>query len=604
MPLVPFNGVLGRKRAAHLLRRATFIPDVASTDEFANLTAQQAVQRLFETELASPEPPIDTRTNSTWIGLPQSDANNEDSQLQEFFKAWYYNLMLGRMEDGSVSLSLSAREKLVFFLHTYFTCIQSVVDNSRSMYYQNELFRMYARDKDLEEKVRTEKLNNEAEQIEDERSDVYNFKELTKKICVDSAMLKLLDGRFNVKGSPNENFARELFELYSIGRGLEGTLPPTTTQGDYFHFTEQDIQAAARVLSGFEIDDNFQTIDIDTGLPMGRIRGGNIATAHDNNPKVFSHRFDNHVIQADPDLLQNGQATLESVLDEISQLIEMLFSKQETSRHLCRRLYRFYVYYEITEEVENSIISDMVDTFEANNYQLQPLIEALLSSQVFYDALGVEETDDYFGGIIKSPLDLSLCVMSYFKVDVPSYYSEPGAYYSYCDTLFRWFGLMGMYFYEPFDVAGYDAYHQFPRYNRNWISTNYLTNRYDFVNNLMRGMMGDNMFPGVNLTAYIRENIPNAIASNARDLIKELVSYLFPQADNLTFESGADLNAGITAARLSYFLEAFLYANPIDQEPEEAWTFRWNAGVDPETVERQLQDLVNGILQSPEYQLF
>ena len=53
-------------------------------------------------------------------------------------------------------------------------------------------------------------------------------------------MLVFLDGRLNVSGNPNENYARELLELYSIGRGLEGTLPPATEPGDYFHFTEQE----------------------------------------------------------------------------------------------------------------------------------------------------------------------------------------------------------------------------------------------------------------------------------------------------------------------------------------------------------------------------
>jgi uncharacterized protein (DUF1800 family) len=60
--------------------------------------------------------------------------------------------------------------------------------------------------------------------------------------------LRLLDGNLNVNGSVNENYGRELLELYSIGRGLEGTLPPLRLPGDYINFKEQDVRAAARVL--------------------------------------------------------------------------------------------------------------------------------------------------------------------------------------------------------------------------------------------------------------------------------------------------------------------------------------------------------------------
>lgn len=76
-------------------------------------------------------------------------------------------------------------------------------------------------------------------------------------------MLRLLDGNQNVNGSVNENYGRELQELYTIGRGLEGTLPPATIPGDYFNYTEQDVRAAARVLSGWELDTTFTTFDPD-----------------------------------------------------------------------------------------------------------------------------------------------------------------------------------------------------------------------------------------------------------------------------------------------------------------------------------------------------
>src|SRR5260221_12669463 len=99
-------------------------------------------------------------------------------------------------------------------------------------------------------------------------------------------MLRVLDGDLNVDGSPNENYARELHELFTIGRGLEGTLPPVTTPGDYYVYTEQDVQSAAKVLSGWDIDTTFSNIDADTNLPRGIVRGStNNASSHVNSVK-------------------------------------------------------------------------------------------------------------------------------------------------------------------------------------------------------------------------------------------------------------------------------------------------------------------------------
>src|SRR5690606_23043759 len=170
-----------------------------------------------------------------------------------------------------------------------------------------------------------------------------NFKDLSVYISIDNAMLRLLDGSQNVKGSPNENYAREFHELYSIGRGLEGTLPTPVTPGDYILFTEQDVQAAARVFSGWVVDEDVRSLDPDTGLPRGKVKGDpQHASAHDNDPKQFSVRFNGNIIRPDPALLNGTLATAESALDEIRQLVDQLYSKAETPRNICWKIYRFF----------------------------------------------------------------------------------------------------------------------------------------------------------------------------------------------------------------------------------------------------------------------
>ena len=584
MPLTELTGTLGYKRAAHLLHRATFGPTKEQIDSYASLTPAQGVAQLFNQVLPEPALPIDPKTNQEWVITGATDANSGDSDLQEFFKGWFMGQMLSNEITPGISLAYSTREKIVFFIHTVLTTIQSKVDNSRSLYFQNALFRKFALDKNLGLK--------------------FNFKELTKKTSVDNAMLRLLDGDLNVKGSPNENYGRELHELYSIGRGLEGTLPPVTDPGDYFLYRETDVQAAAKVLSGWDIDTSFLNIDPDTLLPRGKVKGSKTnASGHDNDIKQFSDRFNNKIIQPNPLLLNGGNATEESAYDEISQLIDSIYSQPETAKNICRRIYRFYVYREVSSTIESTIIQEMANTFTSGGYKLQPVLEELFKSQHFYDA-AVGVNDDNFGGIIKSPLDLMIGTFRLFNIQLPSPTTSPTEFYENTSDLVRQLTLMGMHFYEPFDVAGYDAYHQYPIYHRAWISTNYLTNRYDFIRQLVS--QNPNMPDPLRIDPvdFVRNKIPVATAANARTLIIELAKYLLPLADNLTFDTAADDTSGLTAERLNYFLTAFLKSPQLDADPEASWTFRWNNPVDPEVVRRQLENLFNAMMQSPEYQLY
>lgn len=584
MPLPTFSGTLGYKRAAHLLRRASFGTTKQTIDAFAGMSAAEAVSRLFPTALPDPVLPVDPATGTEWITMPVTDANSGDNELQKYFKGWLLAQMLGMGVEENQRLAYTVREKITFLMHIHFTTMTSKVENSKHLYFQNALFRQYAFDKYQDANI--------------------NFVELTKKLCVDNAMLIFLDGRLNVKGSPNENFARELFELYVIGKGLEGTIPPDLGQGDYLNYTEQDVQAAAEVLSGWDADGNSTNIDPDTQLPRGVVRGGSVASSHDNDVKQFSSRLGNAVIQPDPALLDpTGRPTEASALDEISQLIDLLYSKEETARYICRRIYRYYVYYNIPQELDDSIIKEMAATFKANNFKIQPVLEELFQSTHFYEAAG-GVADDSFGGIIKSPLDLALGTIKFFNIALPDYTTNTALFYDTASDLVKKMHDQGLDFYEPVEVAGYPPYHQYPAFNRNWISTNYLTRRYEFIRKSMTMMNMDE--PGaifIDILSFIKANVPDAIAADAKSLITHLAGYLLPLAENLTFDADADDNADITTERLNYFLQAFLFNPQLDIDPEAAWTERYTHNYDSEVRQRQLENLLNAMLQSPEYQL-
>lgn len=575
MPLTTFTGVLGPTRAAHLLRRATFGPTAEQIGQYATLTPQEAIPLLFDDLPPVPEQPINPETGQEWLLTGAVGEELGLNDLSDHFVRW----LIGLAADYSQPASFSTREKLVCFLHSHFTTKAEKVRNSRSLYYQNELFRQFAFDKN--------------------KTEEFNFKELIKKVSVDNAMLRFLDGSQNVKGSPNENYGRELMELYSIGRGLEGTFPTDLPQGDYLNYTEEDVQAAARVLSGIKLDEDFLTIDPDTNLPRGYVEPG----VHDNEDKQFSHRFNNAIISPDPLLLQNGQPTEESVLDEISQLIEMITSQQESALYICRKIYRFYVYHEITEELQNTVITDMAETLVANDFKLQPVLEELFQSEHFYEALAMSVDDDKYGAIIKSPLDLVVGTLRFFKIPLANFVTDYERFYDQTGTLRQSMQRMGMNYYDPFEVAGYGAYHQYPAFNRNWISSNYLTNRYDFISYVFMMNSGNSVLPFPDMVQFTQDSFDNATGANARDLIIAYIKYLFPVHFNLTYDNAADDNAGLTAERLNYFLQAFLYEPQLDADPEGEWTNRWNANYEMDVVYGQLLKLANALLQTPEYQL-
>jgi len=288
---------------------------------------------------------------------------------------------------------------------------------------------------------------------------------------------------------------------------------------------------------------------------------------------------------------------------DISQLIDLLYSQGETARYICRKIYRYYTYYNIPKELDDTIISEMAATFTSNNFKIQPVLEELFKSTHFYEAdTGV--TDDSYGGIIKSPLDLVLGTIKFFNIQMPDYVSSTETYYETSGDLLKKMKAQGMEFYEPIEVAGYPPYHQYPAFNRNWISTNYLTRRYEFIRKTMSMMNMDE--PGaiyIDILTYVKSNVPDAIAADAKSLIIHLAKYLLPMADNLTFDADADDGADITTERLNYFLQAFLYNPQLDIDPEAAWTERYTHNYDSEVRQRQLENLLNAMLQSPEYQL-
>jgi uncharacterized protein (DUF1800 family) len=555
--LNPVTGQLGEKRAAHLLRRATWGPTIGSIKSFASLTADQALTNLFN-EPPVPAPPVDLMTGASWVNPPSQPAagvsNSEQSVLFSYFQSWH----LEQMRKSGDNL----RERITYFLHSHLPVAWTVVGSSEAIYYQNALYRFYA---------------------------FGNFKKLFKKVCLDNAMLRYISGESNDKDSPNENFAREMFELYSIGRGVQ------IGDGNYTNYTEGDIKAACRILTGWRFDDTFTNLDAETQIPAGKLETEfsqdqvpvEIATRHEPEPQTFSAAFQSQTIA--PFELSGDLATKAAAIKEFDDLIEMIFAQQETARFIVRKLYRFFVYYKIETDIENEIIVPLANTFRTSGYELKPLLEQLFRSEHFYDIDNAVTSDDNVGAIIKSPLEIIIGSLRFFNVEMPASLSDLYNK-SYIGGILGFISEQGLDFYEPIDVAGYPPYHQEPSFNRDWITPSNLAYRYHFSFVLLGNMSeaSDYGFK-LDIVDWVKNSGYISDPSDAAALVQTLTKYL------LAVELNEDRN--------NYFLNAVFLENL----PLSTWQYEWSAYIsssDPTVVRERLETLVSAIIQTPEYQLF
>ena len=176
--------------------------------------------------------------------------------------------------------------------------------------------------------------------------------------------------------NPNENYAREFLELFTITKGEQ------IGEGDYTTYTEDDVIQAARVFSGFKTMLDRSIIDADTNIPMGRIS----VNQHDQADKIFSHAFDNYELQAGTD--QN------SIMDELHEFVDMVFDKESTAKAYVEKLYRFFVKSEWSSADETNIINPLTQLLIDNDYEIMPVVRTILSSQHFYCLLYTSDAAD------------------------------------------------------------------------------------------------------------------------------------------------------------------------------------------------------------------
>ena len=524
--LTPYTGAWTTEQVVHLLKRTMFGAAKADIDFFLTLTPAAAVQNLLTPTATLPSPPLnnynanvvdpDIAPGQTWVNTPSKNVQNLDAYRTQSYRDWWTGIMINQ--------SQSIQEKMVLFWHNHFSTQTTAAGvTSNFCYYHNVTLRKYA---------------------------LGNFKDFVKAITLDPGMLAFLNGKNNVAGAPDENYGREIQELFTIGKNTDGTTP----------YTEADVQAAAKLLTGYQIDGATFT-------------GVFTPSRHDTSNKVFSAFYGNKTItgRTGPDGAK-----------ELDDFLAMIFATPNPAAFICRKIYRFFLYYNITPDVETNIIQPLATIFRNNNYEIKPVLSALFSSQHFFDAANV-------GRLIKSPLDFITGSIREFNVKFP----DPSNYVAlYAMWAFPWAYAtrLNQQLGDPPNVAGWPAYYQIPAYEEIWIDTNTLPFRLTFTDLMISsGYTTQSQTILFDAIAYAK-GLPNPADPNL--LITDSLQRLY--------------RIPVAADFITYLKEILLSGQISDHYWTDAWAAYIAAPTDPtalNVVTSRLKTFYKFIMEQSEFQL-
>ena len=329
---------MGDAEANHLLSRAGFAVSNSELSAWATLSRQQAVEKLLQNSANDTTPP------PAWVNEPinrptKLDKMEGNREAQKAFQklqrehhtelsAWWLNEML--------NTSSPLNERMTLFWHNHFVSGQKKVNVTKLLYIQNQLFRKQA---------------------------LGNFGTMLHAVSKDAAMLVYLDSASNRKNSPNENFAREVMELFTLGVG---------------NYTESDIKEVARAFTGWSVDK-------DTGEFVVR------KNQHDYGQKTI--------------LGKTGNFDGDDVLD-------ILLAQPQTAEFIVTKMWRELVNAEVSAADKATILKIATD-FRLSQYEIKTALKGILLSDAFYAA-------ENRGAIIKSPVDLVVGSLNKLDMKVSS----------------------------------------------------------------------------------------------------------------------------------------------------------------------------------------
>jgi uncharacterized protein (DUF1800 family) len=325
------NAPMGVEEARHLLGRTSFAAQPSEIADYAKLTRAQGVDRLLAETRKQASFPAPEWTNA-YERVFRPEMTQEERQAAQRreqivrgleLRAWWTAEML--------STPTPFTEKMTLFWHNHFATSQQKVRNAYPMYRQNVMFRKYA---------------------------FGNFGGLLREVSKDPAMLVYLDGAQNRKGMPNENFAREVMELFTLGEG---------------NYSEKDIKEVARAFSGWSID-----------LDAGEFRFRK--PQHDDGEKTIFGQTGRY----------NGD-----------DVVTLLLKHEKLAEFIVGKLWVEFV----SPDVNAVEVKRLAKVFRDSGYEMKPTLREMLLSDAFWAPTNRAV-------LVKSPAELVVGSLRQFRFDV------------------------------------------------------------------------------------------------------------------------------------------------------------------------------------------
>lgn len=449
------EGNLTDEKAKHLLRRITFGPTPVEVDIIKDRPISEVVDELLGDGLdylPINEGRLPSSGQLTWVNTVEEDPSKVHvtirGTIEGTHKARYAEFVdwwISHMSNDIINVKNSiVSERLTIFWHTHW-CIEFTYDTQGYIpppliYRSNQTIRKYR---------------------------LGNFKKFVEEMTLDGAYLLYQSLNLSSGKNPNENYARELMELFTMGIG---------------NYSEGDIREAARALTGWRV------------------------SAHRQDPKPFEF-FDTYFSAKDHDLDSKqimGETiparaeednTMDKVRDgEVKGLIEILFRRrpEPIARFICTKIYSHFVY-SSPSKYDQLFINELATEFIANNFELLPVFRKLFKSKHFYEKANI-------GVQIKQPVELIVNLEKLLKV---KYVNSTAA----LDDLEQ-------EIYDPPNVSGWSGY-------RSWISTKTYPRRVNHLKNLISNKTN---------TAWLDFLSEFPSPSNFEIVFKELIEYTLPKS--------------------------------------------------------------------------
>jgi len=456
--LEPYEGVFGKEQKKHLLNRALVGFSNKHYSDIIELDLESTLDFLFQEEII--DPPIYNFYNQfTKEKIESRSADNVDGNITP----WY-------IEPGETWIEnpvnkFACHPALHWSLESWL--LQKCIEQKTSVHWK--LFLLIYNIIPMHigigfgPKAGYQFINTILENC------FKSYKDLIYKITIDPCMLVYLNLHISQKDNPDENYARELQELYTVGKGENSK------------FNENDVKEISKLLTGWRLKYMFPKENDYLKGPLEAIFD---PENHDTSDKKLSSFYNDTIIK--------GRTGSEGAM-ELQELIGVIFQTNESSMYLARRIYQFFVNPVIPEKAEENIISPLSLIIKENGYNLSKALKVLLGSQHFYD-------QNNYGTIIKDPLTFQAQIFKEIFLNYIDEYpetphsqktkllSDPVTRKFYIYNMIRESNVRMGYdiLYSP-SVSGFIPYYQAPAFDMFWINSITLQRKTQLANSFGRG---------------------------------------------------------------------------------------------------------------------